>query len=178
MMERELLHQRELRFRGYKRSDGLYEIEGRVLDTKPLDFSIPNGGRLIEAYRPIHDLSVCIVFKKNMEIVAVNSNPQSYPYHDCQFGGRQLENLIGARIGPGWQRTIRERIPKKDVCTHLRELLIPLASAAIQSMHLEREIEAYKVDENGQPIRLNSCLAYNESGALVREYWPEFYKDN
>jgi|SRR5690554_2053052 len=175
-MERELLHQREIKFFGYKRRDGLYEIEGRVLDTKPIDFRIPNGGRLVEANKPIHDLSICIVFDKNMEIISTSSTPRSYPYADCQFGGRRLESLIGAKIGPGWHKVVRDRLAKEDVCTHLRELLIPLATAAIQSMHLEREIEAHKVDHNGKPVRLNSCLAYNESGELVREFWPDFYK--
>jgi hypothetical protein len=84
--------------------------------------------------------------------------------------------MIGVEMGPGWSRNIHDRVSYKEVCTHLRELLIPLATAAIQSMHLEKEITASKVDDTGKPVRFNSCLAYNESGQLVKSLWPRFYK--
>lgn len=110
-----------------------------------------------------------------MKIVDVIANPRSYPYSECKCGGNALRNLIGVEIGPGWSKNIRDKVSNKEVCTHLRELLIPLATAAIQSMHLEKEITASKIDDNGRPIRLNSCLAYNESGQLVKSLWPKFY---
>jgi len=36
---REELHFRRIDMRGYRRSDGLYEVEGRVTDVKPRDFA-------------------------------------------------------------------------------------------------------------------------------------------
>lgn len=44
--------------RGYGWSDGLYEVEGRVTDTRPNDF-LPGGmGKMVPANEPIHDMSV------------------------------------------------------------------------------------------------------------------------
>lgn len=175
-LERQLLHHRSIDFQGYRRIDGLYEIEARMVDRKPVEFDLPNGGRRIGVNEAIHDLSLNICFDKSMKIVDVFASPKSFPYSECQCGGNALRNLIGLEIGSGWSRNIRDRVSNKDVCTHLRELLIPLATAAIQSMHLEKEITASNVDDTGKPIRLNSCLAYNESGQLVKSLWPRFYK--
>ncbi|PTB92037.1 hypothetical protein C9974_13870 [Marinobacter sp. B9-2] len=137
---------------------------------------MPNGGRRIEVNEAIHDLSLNICFDKSMKIVDLFASPKSFPYSECQCGGNALRNMIGVEMGPGWSRNIHDRVSYKEVCTHLRELLIPLATAAIQSMHLEKEITASKVDDTGKPVRFNSCLAYNESGQLVKSLWPRFYK--
>ena len=37
---REELHFRRIDMRGYRRSDGLLEVEGRVTDRKPTDFTL------------------------------------------------------------------------------------------------------------------------------------------
>ena len=51
---RELLHNRQVELRGYKREDGLYDIEGHLVDTKAIDFKLAAGLR--PAGQPIHDM--------------------------------------------------------------------------------------------------------------------------
>ena len=36
---RELIHQRDIRCRGYQREDGLWDIEGELIDTKTYSFA-------------------------------------------------------------------------------------------------------------------------------------------
>lgn len=53
MVTREELHFRRIDMRGYRRSDGRYEIEGRVIDRKPHDFASASGGRALQSLSAI-----------------------------------------------------------------------------------------------------------------------------
>jgi len=41
-----------------------------------------------------------------------------------------LRGSIGERIGRGWRRLIKQRLGGERGCTHLRDLLVLLATAA------------------------------------------------
>jgi hypothetical protein len=45
-----------------------------------------------------------------------------------------LAQLKGLRIGAGFGRIARERLSGAQGCTHLNELLIPLATTAFQTL--------------------------------------------
>ena len=62
---REELHFRRIDMRGYRRSDGLYEVEGRVTDRKTTEFRPLVGHRHVPPGEPIHDMGVRIVFEDN-----------------------------------------------------------------------------------------------------------------
>ena len=47
--ERELTHTRVVTCRGFQRSDGLFDIEGRIVDTKPYRFRNRDRGGWIDA---------------------------------------------------------------------------------------------------------------------------------
>src|SRR6185312_16171165 len=53
--ERELLHSRDIVLRGYRRSDGLYDIEAHLTDTKTYGSANRDRG-YIEAGEPIHGM--------------------------------------------------------------------------------------------------------------------------
>ena len=51
---KEELHFRRIDMRGYRRSDGLFEVEGRVTDRKSYDFAaLAACGRSVRAHGPI-----------------------------------------------------------------------------------------------------------------------------
>ncbi len=54
-VERELIHERTIECKGYKRNDDLWDIEGHLIDIKSYEF--PNHDRSdIAAGEPIHDM--------------------------------------------------------------------------------------------------------------------------
>ena len=55
---REELHFRRIDMRAWRRADGLYEVEGRVTDHKPHDFTTADGMKRVPANEPIHDMGV------------------------------------------------------------------------------------------------------------------------
>lgn len=175
-VQREELHTRKIDFKGFRRSDGLFEVEARVLDSKPYEFDLPNGGGTIPPNQHFHNLGICVTFDNNMTIKGVRTISETFPYLDCQYGGQSLQALIGLTIGPGWSKKIRSRLPTSETCTHLRELLIPLATAAFQAMQIERSNLASALDDKGRPLKLNTCYAYGESREIVKRTWPTFYR--
>lgn len=173
-LTREELHFRRIDMRGWRRSDGLFEIEGRVVDRKPFDFRPPSDQRVVRAQEPIHDLGVRLVFDADRVIREVYTFSDAYPYEECPGGGASLQALIGLRIGAGWSSEVRKRLPPSQTCTHLREILMPLASAAFQSLAPFGDHDA--VDAQGRSPLIDSCHAYGASGKIVLRRWPAFHR--
>src|SRR5271163_798275 len=66
---REELHTRAITLRGYRRQDGLFDIEARLVDTKP--FAMPNQDRgHIRAGEPLHEMWMRLTIDETMQIVA------------------------------------------------------------------------------------------------------------
>jgi hypothetical protein len=116
------------------------------------------------------------VFDGDMVIREIDTAIRAYPYRECSQGGEALQALVGLRIGPGWSSEVRKRLPSGDTCTHLKEMLIPLASAAYQAMHSVRLHQVNDVDASGRPLKIDSCYAYGASRELVLQRWPAFHR--
>jgi hypothetical protein len=172
---RDELHFRRIDMRGYRRSDGLYEVEGRVVDRKPYDFE-PVGGRPVPAKAPVHDMGVRLVFDDQMMVHDVQTFTNAAPYRACPDGGLALQVLKGLRMTGGWSREVRSRLRGARGCTHLVELLIPLATVAFQSLSALRRGRPDQLDATGRPTKIDSCYAYSAEGELVQRRWPEFHR--
>lgn len=174
---RESLHVRHISFEGFRRSDGLFEIVGHLTDRKPRDFTPPSGARVVPANESIHDIGLRVVFDLDMIVRAVSTCMRAYPYRECSGGGESLQGIVGLRIGAGWSGEVRKRLPTGETCAHLREILIPLATAAIQSViPFRAQTLVDERDASGKPRKIDSCHAYGASRELVREHWPEYYR--
>lgn len=172
---REELHFRRIDMRGYSRSDGLFEIEGRVTDRKPHDFTSPNGIKIVPANEPMHDMGVRLVIDRDMKVVDVGTFTSSAPYHDCLYGGEKLQSLKGLSIAAGWGSEVRKRLSGAQACTHLMELLMPMATTAYQSLTMVRSGQTDKVDAEGKPAKIDSCYAYGSERGVVLQRWPNYY---
>ncbi|WP_026045464.1 DUF2889 domain-containing protein [Burkholderia stagnalis] len=173
---REPLHLRQIDMRGYRRSDGLFEASACLTDRKMHDFAPPGGTRVVLAQSPIHDLGVTLVFDIDMVVREVRTFIRSHPYAPCPGGGDSLQALVGLRIGAGWNSEVRKRLPSCDTCTHLKEILGPLASAAFQTMVDVRPSSLDNRDGSGKPVKIDSCYAYGASRDLVKALWPDHHR--
>jgi hypothetical protein len=171
---REELHFRRIDMRGYKRSDGLYEVEGRVTDRKPHDFKSPNGFKLVPANEPIHDMGVTLVFDTEMLVHDVSAFTSAAPYDDCFSAGRTLQALKGLRLAGGWSSEVRKRLGGAQSCTHLVGILVPMATVAYQTLTTYRAGRPDVLKE-GKPVKIDSCYAYSTDRDVVRRKWPQYY---
>src|SRR5512141_1961715 len=76
--KREPLHRRTIEIVGYKREDGLYDIEGRLLDRKDVEF--PVGGQRKSPGEPVHEMWLRITVDRELRIVDAEAVTQAMPY--------------------------------------------------------------------------------------------------
>ena len=168
-------HTREVRCLGFSRPDGLWEVEAHLLDTKPYWF--PNHEKSgVDPGEPIHLMSLRLTLDLDFLIHAVDVAMDSTPYGICRQVETNIKKLAGIRIGPGWLKQVRQRMPRTDGCTHLYELLNPIATTAYQSMHLALEERAGQMPQRNPPPILDQCHTLSRTSEVVRVKWPEFHK--
>ena len=175
--ERTPIHARRVLCDGFRRADGLWDIEGRVIDTKAYDFSNHDRGRIATG-DPLHDMSLRLTLDDDYVIVAAQAATDKAPYRICPAITTNFERLAGLRIGPGFLRQVRRLLGGTEGCTHLVELLGPMATTAFQTIGpiLSKERAAGTGEEGerrGKPALLGSCHAYAPGSEVVARLWPE-----
>ncbi len=191
--ERERLHTRAIEINGYRRADGWFDIEAHLTDCK--SFGQTNYDRgYIEAGEPVHDMWLRLTVDDTMHIHAVEAVSDHTPYRMCPTAAPNFARLVGLRIKAGFLREANHLVGGTVGCTHLRELLQQMATTAFQAINparVRRELAAEGASEGprgsdsfdkritekfggGKKI-LNTCLAYDEKGPLVKRRWPALY---
>ena len=183
--ERELVHDRTVVCRGWRRADGHWDIEGHLVDTKTYGF--PNEYRgFIAPGQPIHDMWLRLTIDRSMTVIGVDAVTDAGPFPICPDITPNFQRLVGLTIGGGWRRAVRERLGGAEGCTHLVELLGPMATTAYQTIFGEQSRERRAAEARGEPPRvedparkpalLNSCHAFGESSPVVAKIWPAWYR--
>jgi Protein of unknown function (DUF2889) len=180
---REHIHTRRIECQGFLRADGLWDIEGHITDVKTYSFGNHFRGE-IPPGAPVHDMWLRLTVDNRLTIHAAEAHTEASPYAVCPNVAPNFARLVGLRIRPGFQGLVRERLGGTQGCTHLVELLVPLATTAYQTVFPYRERERReqrkaegKPRETPQrrPPLLDTCHAFASDGELVKHYWPEFY---
>lgn len=178
---REPIHTRTVTCRGYRRADGLWDIEGHLTDIKSYDFRNDHRGT-IESGDPIHEMWIRVTLDESFTIRDIEAATDKSPYGLCPSITPAYDQLKGLTIGGGFNRKLKERLGGVHGCTHLTELMGPIATTAFQTifpilarergMRLEHSGEDRK---KGPPPLLNSCHAFASDSEIVRRHWPEHY---
>lgn len=171
--EREPAHTRQIECRGWHRADGLWDIEGHLTDVKSHAFTADDRGR-VEAGEPIHDMWLRLTVDDDLVIRAVEAVTDRAPYRECPAVTVNFRRLEGLAIRPGFTRQVKARLGGVEGCTHLVELIGPLATTAFQTVepeHLWQE----GLDRGEKPRLIDSCHSYRSDGERVRRLWPQFH---
>lgn len=167
---REPLHARRIELQGFRRADGLFDIEGRLVDTKPYDFRLAAGLR--PAGEPIHEMWLRITVNRELVIVDAQAAMDAVPYvGDCDRIAPDYRRLVGLAIRPGYQQKLKQLFGGVKGCTHVTELAAALATAAFQSMAGQR-----LQDPDKRPFQLDRCHALDAGGPVVGRYYPKWYR--
>jgi hypothetical protein len=183
-VERTPIHTRRVECIGYRRSDGLWDIEGRLLDTRSYDMTFYDG-RELPAGAPLHQMRLTITLDKDFTIRHAAAMSEHTPYPICPDIAPAYQQLIGLRLGPGFSQKVRELFKGRDGCTHLTELLGPMATTAFQTLTARKHEGPQHNAESGQPggvgrARLvgrliDSCHGWRSDGEPIRVQYPEHY---
>jgi len=176
--ERDMIHTRTMDLRAYRRSDGLYDIEGHIIDVKPFTHNFTDTYRA--AGEPVHDMWLRLTVDKELVVQAAEAKFDVGAHAYCAGVEPNFAELAGLRIAPGWNRGVRQRVGHGLGCTHLVEMLAQMATAAMQALWSEREPEseaASHPEERRLPSALlDSCHAYRRDGDFMRQNFPLDYK--
>ncbi|MFO1352320.1 MAG: DUF2889 domain-containing protein [Gammaproteobacteria bacterium] len=171
---RKLSHTRQVILRGYERDDGLWDIEGHLVDSKTYAFSNRDRGE-VKAGEPVHAMWLRITVDDDLKIHDAVASTDAAPFKVCPLITTRYQRLIGLSIGPGWGLKIKQLFNGVEGCTHLTELLGPLATTAYQTLFARREERARANPDHGRPQILDTCHALASDGEVVKSLWPQFY---
>jgi hypothetical protein len=189
---RQHLHTRRVTCQGFFREDGLWDIEGRITDEKSYEHANEWRGAL----KPgdfVHDMSIRLTLDHKFTIVDVEAVTDKSPYRICGDVAPDFKKLVGLRIGGGFHREVRARLGGVHGCTHIVELLGPVATTAFQTVSSGKARElnrAHRARTEGgapepapapaskpqrKPYVIDTCHAWAADGPVVRRWAPDFY---
>jgi hypothetical protein len=186
---RQHLHTRRVTCQGFFRADGLWDIEGRITDEKSYEHANEWRGPL-KSGDFVHDMSIRLTLDNKFTIVDVEAVTDKSPYRICGDVAPDFRKLIGLRIGGGFHREVRARLGGVHGCTHIVELLGPVATTAFQTVssgkareleraHRAKSDPAPKVEAPSKPRRkpyvIDACHAWAADGPVVKRWAPDFY---
>jgi hypothetical protein len=186
---RQHLHTRRVTCQGFFREDGLWDIEGHITDEKSYEHANewrgpPKPGEFV------HDMSIRLTIDRKFNIVDVEAVTDKSPYSMCGDITPNFKKLIGLRIGGGFHREARARLGGVQGCTHIVELLGPVATTAFQTVASRKaqDLDRAHRAKAGTPSRtgvapapprkpymLDTCHTWASDSDVTRRWVPHFY---
>lgn len=173
---RRLVHTREIVCHGYLRDDGLVDVESSMRD-------ISTGGSDL-FFKPLgpgedlHRMRIVLTVDAELMVRAIQVCTEAAPTPWCAEGNTAYDSLVGLRIGPGFTANVRALVGGVKGCTHLTELLGPVATTAMQTLFaLGRERGGLRATHAQagtlpRPALANTCQAYRNDGQALEAIWP------
>jgi len=181
---RQLLHRRHVAYDGYARADGLLDIEVKLLDKRSHNMVFLLGPDR-PAGVPLHHMGLRVTIDADLNIHCVEPLIGRGYVAECADAAAAYKQLTGLNIGRGFVSTIRKLFAGRAGCTHMTELLLPLATVSMQTIWAQQEVEwqrgGPRPDPHGKPderpVFTNSCYAFRSDGEVMRAHWPKFCGD-
>lgn len=166
------LHLRRITCEAFEREDGLLDIEGLLIDTKPTAVQLVTGRR-IDPGSAIHRMRVRLTVNRDRWIVAASSHSEEHPHLECEEAEAAYHKLVGLRIEPGFTRRVKQLFRGEAGCTHISELLPPMATTLFQVLWADGDFA------NPDPVGsspVGACHGLRLEGHVVRTYFSAHRK--
>jgi hypothetical protein len=174
------LHTRTITCEGFARDDGLWDIEARIVDTKTYSMDEPYRG-----HRPagmhVHEMHLRLTVDAGKTVRDIEVGTLHAPYDACFTVAPAYKRLIGANLARGWRKAVQAAVGGTAGCTHLKELLMPAATVAFQSMGSwpkdgEVATEAAPDRHVEKPHFIDGCKAWASDDVVVKRLYPLHYR--
>ena len=169
---RTLQHTRRVVYRGYERADGLWDIEGELLDTKPHATASLTGGPCLPADAAIHSMAIRATVNLALVVQAIEVSMNAFPLGECPRARASMQSMVGCTMSRGWRKSIEANLGGVASCTHLRELLNNMATAAFQTVSKAMS-QTWPADR--VPPYVGQCTGWDWDGEGVRVHHPQFF---
>lgn len=179
--ERSLVNRRRVHCECYERRDGLWDVEGHIVDIRDEDAHLQVEPRVVPAGEHFHEMRLRLTVDEKLEIHAVEAELVVGPTPICAQAPPAMQALVGLRIRSGWMSEVNRRLGGPQSCTHLRELLGPMSTTIMQGL-IHRNIErtggaSFRQVKHGRPVALDTCFAFAAGRVVAKQLWPEFHTE-
>ena len=141
-------------------------------------------GRLSDSRlgEPLHGLEVeMVVSVWDSEIKEVSGSMPTWPLEECKKGIDSLQELVGARIMPGFSDFVKRTVGSNRGCSHLAALIMNMGNTCVQGRgaYLRKHVpdnaaRDQAMAKNAEELGLiDSCVSWNEDGPIVRRWRQE-----
>lgn len=168
---RERRHTRTITLDGFRREDGLIDLEGTLTDVKTFDFA--NYAKPRPAGTFMHELRVRLTVDGDFNVREAEVAFDTRPYDGvCDQLEADYSGLVGLNLAKGFRKGVAERFGNVKGCTHVNELLGCIPTAAFQTFAgTLRDL----ADKDQVAHIMDSCHSMNRGSEPVRMYYPEWY---
>jgi hypothetical protein len=176
---RKHIHTREIVCRGYLRDDGLWDVEGSIIDTKT--YSFDNHDRSgVAAGEPVHSMRMRLTVDDDLVVHGAEACTEHGPHNICGDITPNYAALKGLKIKAGWRQAVLERMGGVKGCTHITDVLMgPLAVTAYQTVRPRlKGVPERPYDPARKPGLMNSCHALKEDSPYAQRNWPAHFTGN
>lgn len=170
--ERRLIHKRNVECIGYLRADGLWDIEGQLIDSKTHSVLLSEG-RLVAVGETFHGMWMRLTLDDDFIVCDVQVAMTEVPTSECRGAAPAYQKLLGERVGPGFSRRIKELFGGTGGCVHLTELLLPIATTAFQTIPMARAMVAPRNEHDTEAHNrvasglIDTCHALRSTGPIA-----------
>jgi hypothetical protein len=159
-------------YEGYRRNDGLFDLECALVDVKDQDYALLTGVR--RAGDPVHDMRARLTLDSELTVRDIEVSFDAMPYPGaCDQIRNAYRKLIGARLLQGFRAALQEAMGGVQGCSHVTELLMHAPTPAIQMM---AGMRTEHTRDGSKPFQLDSCHALETTTDTVRRYYPQWYR--
>ncbi|PAT38470.1 DUF2889 domain-containing protein [Vandammella animalimorsus] len=175
---RRLAHTRQSTFHGYQRDDGLWDIEAEMVDTKPFEFALADGSGLPPG-QALHRMLIRLTIDHQLVVRDIATRMGNFPHGSCHEADQHMRKMIGSTMAKGWRKSIDAHLGGVQGCTHMRELLYNMATAAYQTLApmALAHFHGLPPDANRPPPpHLGGCMTWDFNGQAVAQLYPVYFQ--
>lgn len=166
-------HLRRIELEGFKRLDGLWDIEAHLVDTKDHDYPLSSGLRKLG--EAVHEMRVRVTIDAQMNVLAATTCSDAAPFMgSCDSVPPDYSMIVGLNLFRGFRKAVKELFGGTRGCAHISELLMSLPTAALQTFASEVVDNA---DSEHKPYQLDRCHALVSNSETVKRYYPRWYRN-
>jgi hypothetical protein len=116
---------------------------------------------------------VTLVVDADLCVHDASAKMPATPYGDCQGAAHTLAPLKGLRMGGGWNKRVRELLGGAASCTHIVELMGPMATTAFQGLAPQYLTTINRPESEAlRQAKVDSCYSYAGHREVVKRLWP------
>jgi hypothetical protein len=168
---RRQIHQRRITCEAFEREDGLIELEGLLVDTKPVPVRLVTG-KTVPPARPIHQMRVRLAVDRDGVIREARAYSEVSPYPECAGIEAAYRQLVGMRIQAGFPQAVKRLFRGIGGCTHITELIPPMATILFQVLWADSDFVGSTGRGPGErPTPVGGCHGLRLDGEVARTYF-------